>query len=271
MKKNFFEIKYFETYYFANIINNILSNPLGFPEVFDSFFNSGVEAFLKPFPKQSRLHDFIIWAIETIVYEDIDADIDSIRKGKLETWVEYAYQHYKLDYYSLDEWCKNNNLSKSELSEDDLFEYFQELRITEPYDKLLTLMSEEIFFILFQNRGLLYTLNYWISNSLSKMEVDEFESDSMKLLTKKNFLKRSRIPVWVQKAVFFRDRGMCLNCKKDLTGLFNLSSNKNYDHIIPLAQGGINDVTNVQLLCESCNKSKKENIIAVSQHYEKWY
>ena len=52
---------------------------------------------------------------------------------------------------------------------------------------------------------------------------------------------------------------------------FDVVETGNFDHIIPLALGGINDVTNIQLLCESCNKSKGANKISTSTKYERWY
>ena len=35
--------------------------------------------------------------------------------------------------------------------------------------------------------------------------------------------------------------------------------------------GGINDVTNIQLLCEACNLSKGKKALPVSNLYEPWY
>jgi 5-methylcytosine-specific restriction endonuclease McrA len=75
----------------------------------------------------------------------------------------------------------------------------------------------------------------------------------------------------VKKAIFYRDRGKCSFCLKDLTNLISITSEKNFDHIVPLALGGINDVTNFQLLCETCNKSKRHFNAETSIIYEKWY
>lgn len=52
----------------------------------------------------------------------------------------------------------------------------------------------------------------------------------------------------VQHEVWRRDEGKCVMCG---------SRNKlEFDHIIPVAKGGSNTARNVQLLCESCNRSK---------------
>ncbi|MFS7394050.1 HNH endonuclease [Carnobacterium maltaromaticum] len=45
----------------------------------------------------------------------------------------------------------------------------------------------------------------------------------------------------------------------------------NYDHIVPLNLFGLNDVTNIQLLCEECNMKKLDKNYSTSQFYEKWY
>jgi hypothetical protein len=56
----------------------------------------------------------------------------------------------------------------------------------------------------------------------------------------------------VKTAVWRRDEGRCTSC----------SSNQNleFDHIIPLAMGGANTLRNLQLLCETCNRTKGANI-----------
>ena len=45
---------------------------------------------------------------------------------------------------------------------------------------------------------------------------------------------------------------------KNLSKIFQNGNNENYDHIIPLRQGGTNDPTNFQLMCEHCNKAKRD-------------
>ena len=50
--------------------------------------------------------------------------------------------------------------------------------------------------------------------------------------------------------LFSLQRGLCAVCQTDISG-------KNHvDHVMPLALGGTNDKTNLQLLCPTCNHSK---------------
>jgi 5-methylcytosine-specific restriction endonuclease McrA len=84
-------------------------------------------------------------------------------------------------------------------------------------------------------------------------------------------LRRVHIPEWVKRAVYFRDRGRCVFCRQDLSGLVKIHSNKHYDHVVSLADGGLNDVTNIQLLCEGCNIKKSAGEPLTSDVYEAWY
>ena len=50
--------------------------------------------------------------------------------------------------------------------------------------------------------------------------------------------------------LFAKQRGMCAACRCDISKKYEL------DHIIPLAIGGLNCDSNIQLLCRFCNRSK---------------
>jgi len=56
----------------------------------------------------------------------------------------------------------------------------------------------------------------------------------------------------VKREVWRRDQGRCIQCGSQ--------ENLEYDHIIPFSKGGSNTARNIQLLCESCNRSKQASI-----------
>lgn len=64
--------------------------------------------------------------------------------------------------------------------------------------------------------------------------------------------KREAIPRLIQREVWQRDGGQCVQC---LT-----RERLCFDHIVPFSKGGGNSVRNLQLLCESCNLSKSNRI-----------
>lgn len=63
---------------------------------------------------------------------------------------------------------------------------------------------------------------------------------------------RRRIPRDVRQRVWQRYGGRCAECRAD--------TYLEFDHIIPVAKGGGNSDTNVQLLCRKCNLAKSDNI-----------
>ncbi|WP_367278187.1 HNH endonuclease [uncultured Photobacterium sp.] len=64
--------------------------------------------------------------------------------------------------------------------------------------------------------------------------------------------RREAIPRAVQREVWQRDGGRCVECESKVKLCF--------DHIVPFSKGGSNTVRNLQLLCERCNLSKGNRI-----------
>ena len=66
---------------------------------------------------------------------------------------------------------------------------------------------------------------------------------------------RIAIPPAVREYVYQRDRAQCQCC-----GKMALEAQLTVDHIVPLAKGGSNDISNLQTLCLSCNSRKKDRL-----------
>ncbi len=66
---------------------------------------------------------------------------------------------------------------------------------------------------------------------------------------------RISIPSAVRKYVFERNKYQCQSCGKQ-----HGETDLTIDHIIPLARGGSNDISNLQVLCFSCNRKKTDQI-----------
>ena len=64
---------------------------------------------------------------------------------------------------------------------------------------------------------------------------------------------RESVPDEVKVLVWQRDQGKCVKCGSQ--------ENLEYDHIIPVSKGGSNTARNIQILCETCNRSKGDSLV----------
>jgi hypothetical protein len=174
-------------------------------------------------------------------------------------WIDQALNHYFGKDYDFIFWIdKNSNRKIDQMTDteiDDLrYDYLLYLQEENVFDAFIIKLSNEMFYILFQNRAFLYNFNQH--------------------LTSYNQQKKERIsiPLWAQRAVFFRDHGCCVFCGKDLSGIMHITEDReiHYDHIISLDSHGINDVSNLQLSCQQCNLKKNKGSIT-SIRYQQWY
>lgn len=271
------EYEHYESYYFCNIIRNVLNNQSAYMRGLNDYHGDGRSIFFeKPFPKWSHFHDFIEFIVDSVyaeklTHDNLDEQLNAFKQYSTSfsepvdaAIVSFAsLRRYFLAYLS----DNDKNLKESCIS--DLEDFLCLFYEGELYKKYLEQTIKEIFYILFGDRSVLRLYNEMIAESRGlDFNPDDF---NVKKTTKNEYLKRLTIPKWVQKAVYHRDKGRCVICKKDLTGLVNIYNKTNYDHIVPLARFGINDVSNIQLLCDTCNQQKKANNNNSSKDYFPWY
>lgn len=154
---------------------------------------------------------------------------------------------------------------------DEYFSY--KIMLSGEYENLLDQIAEEVFHVIFVDRAVLLNLNGIVSELVAEMDAEMLEEDPelAKLFKAPGKLRRTHIPTWARRAVFYRDHGRCTRCRKDVSGLLNALPVVNFDHMIPLASGGLNDVTNLQLLCGDCNLAKSDKYIGTSAAYVRWF
>ena len=78
------------------------------------------------------------------------------------------------------------------------------------------------------------------------------EKEGLSVDHNEEVVKSRRISEEVRDSVWNRDGGKCVQCGSN--------ENLEFDHIIPFSKGGANTKRNIQLLCESCNRAKSDNI-----------
>lgn len=271
--KSLFENYYYNTYYYANIIDNILrhdSDTIGFINLFHERYSPTI---LKPFQKVSAFHCFIRSIVTDFFLDDMDnynkssLNEKDLKHPSIKLYAEPALLAFDLNYPFKDFCNKKDAL----ITWADIESYNEELTITGHFEELFARIADEVFYILFGNRHLLLRFNLIMAFYVQELKSSEIEEEVKPLFKLNKTLLRKSIPEWSKKATFFRDRGHCCNCGKDLTNITSRREICHYDHIIPLKQGGINDVSNLQLLCSDCNLKKGGKNIYTSSLYEKWY
>ncbi len=261
-----FEMEYFNTYDFCSTIQYLIEeSDLDYVRTLGEFTDPMSECRRENFPRESYLHGFVEFVVERILFEqnkymavDIESAINDdgyieVVKGNHKvfhcnclgdykyTTYELAIQHYKGCIERMKDWIVNN------IAEDD-FDYLDVTvqytnYLEEKYYDVIENIKKEVLYLLFQNRAFLMNFNIFMS--------DVLPGKSM----------RKNMPQWVKRAVFYRDNGRCVMCQKDLSGLIDVEEEyeKQFDHIVPLEEGGLNDISNIQLMCSCCNQKKGTN------------
>ncbi len=216
------------------------------------FWNYDEETFKKRslgFNKETLLHHYI----ETTIWNDYNRDIRKYG-GDYTHHIEYFHALFS-------EFIPEKNLFKKldKTDEDELDSYnddFEEIWKNEEeiFRELFNIIAENVFYLLFNNRSLLLKFNEKVAETVCETEY------GVNVLSEKEKIIRKNIPQWVKKAVYSRDKGRCIKCSKDLSGILSTDRKQNYDHIMPLNLFGVNDPSNIQLLCQSCNLTKSGNV-----------
>ena len=118
-------------------------------------------------------------------------------------------------------------------------------------DKVLRFLSDEPETVPDKERAARLVKHYVLRRERHYERVQR-EIDALENLEKLGPLSREPIPESVRLFVWQRDKGQCVECGS--------RERLEFDHIIPIAGGGSNSERNIQLLRESCNRSKGSTI-----------
>lgn len=241
-ESDYFKARGFSVYYVANAVFNIVSSPMLYARgIEDILGDMRAENLMKPFQRYSNLHSFIHDIALDVVTDEIDSDIEEA------VLIRRFFEIFDVTF-------DDNALA----DEESFWTFANE---SERFYTAIDELSDEVFHILFADLIFLQRFNALCAGYI---EQSGFGADYR---TSAGTLRRVNIPVWARRAVFHRDRGECRSCKRSLAAIINRLETERYDHIMPLARFGPNDVTNLQLLCEPCNSAKSSRREAVSSLY----
>ena len=237
------DMKFFNVYYFCHLANESMGK-FDYASTNAEFTEQQFEIEPEEFSRISVLREYCLWLVDRVFYEQANCIANSGEVADFNpiAWINQAIKKYR----NIDISIKNN----FKFDYDDYLEtYNNYLEYLDRYESglfysVISDIAVEIEYILFQNRDFLLRFN--------EQQAVAFED---------NPRKRVYIPEWVKRAALFRDKGCCVFCKKDLTGLYSLleDNEKHFDHIVSLNEGGLNDVCNIQLSCQDCNLKKSDS------------
>jgi hypothetical protein len=272
MPESVSEEKFYDSDYIAQIIRDVLRNRFNYLRYLNDFYGDGsFVAYTEPFPEHSALHSFIEFVAGGIIREE-SYDVDSINELSGITFsetgnllkekesgfkplpIEEAFDFYEVEYTSFEEWLRDKEDEPSfGVTEDDICDYLDALVESGEYENLLEAVVEDVFSILFQDRTLLEVFNDIMANQVSESELDEIDEEYREFFSEPGILKESPVPLWVKEEVNSRDQGQCVNCQSEIPDIFDKDQSDRFCHIVPLTDGGLNDVTNIQILCCDCD------------------
>jgi 5-methylcytosine-specific restriction endonuclease McrA len=129
------------------------------------------------------------------------------------------------------------------------------LLLSKPVELFRTDRNDDRFFVLYQDQlwASLLDLDEDQWTGLIKQDVarEKRRLDRALGQTSKPRL-RTAIPTDVRRAVWARDGGVCAKCGS--------RERLEFDHIIPVSQGGSTTERNLELLCETCNRVKADQL-----------
>ena len=172
MNKAWFEARFYETYYFASIVREVVCDQIKYIRSLHEFYGDGaISSFSRPFPKYSALHSFLEFIVRDLLYEStVHVDLEA-RQREFQTYaripgaladlkpdvlpIELALRFYHIDGESFVSVLHEVGKTFAEADEDDVYDYYSELQLSEEFDVLLRQIVREVFLVLFGDRGLM--------------------------------------------------------------------------------------------------------------------
>ena len=217
----------------VDAIYGILEDFDYFEDFVDSTEMRFAESIAKPM-KHTLLHTFLE-NLEQCFIEPALYDIShSENFGFLESYLKVAG-------VELPEWFNETEIDKHS---PDVKAFFPEVT---------KIVAETAFEILFNDREFLYEFQLRLREVIQSNKTPhppEYYEDNWRVK------RLSYFPRWLERALYYRDRGRCQKCLKDVSGEVFHHNIYHIDHVLPLVAGGSNDPTNFQLLCRDCNLEK---------------
>lgn len=242
--ENYYEARGYSVYYLTNTVFNVVRHSGDYSRgIEDILGDMRTLTLMRSFPRYTNLHEFVHEIATDVLTEEVEHEDGQCRY--LREFLTTFNVPFTADALE---------------SEEAFWDFAAE---TPRFHDALGEITDEVFHVLFNDVGFLQNFNDLCAGYIESSGLGE------EMTTQTGCLKRVRIPKWARRAIFHRDKGECRACKRSLAAAINRLETERYDHIVPLACFGANDVTNLQLFCEPCNLAKSAEKEPVSQLYQR--
>lgn len=247
LESHYYAANGFSPYYFAHVVYNVVGHSDAFlRRINDLLGDAATENLCRPFPRFSNLHAFI---------EDVLTELFFESPAENGAYAIYDFiLHSRLEHLI------------AGVEKDDI-EGLGRARDDPGYDDAFRNLIDEIFHILFRDLAFLQRFNDLTAGFI----VDWAEGHDDDEVFSRGRLRRVTVPQYVKDAIYHRDQGECRSCRKAVDRIVSPVERERFDHIVPLAKGGANDISNMQLLCQGCNSAKSDGSELVSPLYHRAY
>ena len=282
-------LQFTETYHLAYLIDDMIKEGSFYISAeFSDYHSENGHLYAKPFNTWTALHRFVAF----VAFLTIDNDFSRASHGEYirVNRCNGPWCHASKPYLLAEELLRVHGVGTGEITTElegwvrsdcpycpaaldteqpNWDQLWEDILLVEGIEAALEDLTEEVFYVLFPNRTFLYNFNKFMAGWLQSIDSDNphLRRDNKETLA----LRRVVTPEWAKRAVFFRDRGMCCQCGLLLGQTYSNVDRRAFDHMVPLANGGLNDVTNLQLLCKSCNSSKSSHSTEPGSIYQRWF
>ncbi|OWR28930.1 hypothetical protein CDO73_17125 [Saccharibacillus sp. O23] len=217
--------------------------------------------------KKTILHYYLEY-VDGFVEHDLRSTLKNLSISEYESYIYYEIKFIEgagIDLSDVDldfEAISNCNHCKSCISCIQFENFIDTIHGIQEEIKPIAINSS--FHLLMLNKSFLRDFHEEIANHLVD-EKEDLNVDYPEGFKKGNKVKRNRWPAWLKKGLFYRDNGVCVVCRCDMTGVINRGGDFEIDHIVPISNYGSNDPSNLQILCKDCNLKKlnKSSLISV--------
>jgi hypothetical protein len=112
-------------------------------------------------------------------------------------------------------------------------------------------------------KGFLFDFNMRLADEIRPLKKSDYPE-----LAKDGQLQRATyFPVWLKDLIMYRERGLCHYCGCIVATPSIPNQTFDIDHMVPIANGGTNDPTNLVLACPSCNNKKRAKIQSIPDSF----